>query len=122
MNMPPGRDIYLEEDGKRVAVEQSYRATTQKESSSVEAFGQVDPVATIPGKITHRITLTKVLPLKGVGVVDFYSLANFSLMTVKPDHRMVYSGCEWENIAESGDLAAPCLQEVTLIASRRLVL
>lgn len=123
MQIPTGRDIYLEADGKRVAVVQSYRASTRKESSAIEAFGQVDPVATVPGKITHQITLTKVLPANTNGQdVDFYALTNFTLMIVKPDCRIVYTGCEWENIAESGDLNRPCLEEVRVLAARRMVL
>lgn len=123
MQIPTGRDIYLEADGKRVAVVQSYRATTSKESSTVEAFGQTEPVATVPGKITHRITLTKVVPLKTDGQDnDFYGLSNFTLMIVKPDRRIVYTGCEWQNISESGELNRPCLEEVTLLAARRMVL
>ncbi len=122
MQIPTGRDIYLEVDGRRIAVVQSYQATTKKQSESVEAFGQTDAVATVPGKVTHHIRLTKVLPLASASDVDFYNLSNFSLMIVKPDSRIVYSGCQWEHIAENGDVNRPCFQEVTLLAARRLVL
>ena len=47
--IPTSRDIYLEVDGKKVAVVQSYTAQTTKTSTTVEAFGESEPVATIPG-------------------------------------------------------------------------
>ena len=45
---PTSSDIYLEVDGKKVAVVQSYSAKTSKTSQTVEAFGEDEPVATIP--------------------------------------------------------------------------
>ena len=50
---PTSSDIYLEIDGKKVAVVQSYTAKTTRSSQSVEAFGEEEPVATIPGQRTH---------------------------------------------------------------------
>ena len=52
---PTSSDIYLEVDGKKVAVVQSYSARTSKTSQTVEAFGEDEPVATIPDKaLRHR--------------------------------------------------------------------
>ena len=47
--IPTSADIYLEVDGVRVAVVQSYRAVTTRKSRAVEAFGQEEPVATVRG-------------------------------------------------------------------------
>ena len=47
---PTSADIYLELDGKKVAVVQSYTAKATKSSQSVEAFGESEPVATIEGE------------------------------------------------------------------------
>ena len=46
--IPTSSDIYLEVDGKKVAVVQSYTAQSTKSSTTVEAFGEREPVATIP--------------------------------------------------------------------------
>ena len=46
---PTSSDIYLEVDGVKVAVVQSYSAKASKTSSAVEAFGESEPVATVPG-------------------------------------------------------------------------
>lgn len=56
---PTSSDIYLEVDGKKWAVVQSYTAKTTKTSQTVEAFGESEPVATIPGQRTHVIELTR---------------------------------------------------------------
>ena len=43
---PTSADIYLEVDGKKVAVVQSYSSKASKTSQSVEAFGESEPVTT----------------------------------------------------------------------------
>lgn len=48
--IPTSSDIYLEVDGKKVAVVQSYTAQSTKSSTTVEAFGEREPVATIPDR------------------------------------------------------------------------
>ena len=58
--IPTSRDIYLEVDGKKVAVVQSYTAQTTKTSTTVEAFGESEPVATIPGQQQHVLGLTRI--------------------------------------------------------------
>ena len=52
---PTSSDIYLEADGKKIAVVQSYTAKTTKTSRTVEAFGEDQPVATIPGQQNHVV-------------------------------------------------------------------
>ena len=42
---PTSSDIYLEVDGKKVAVVQSYTAKSSRTSQTVEAFGEDEPVA-----------------------------------------------------------------------------
>ena len=56
---PTSSDIYLEVDGTKVAVVQSYSARSDKTSRAVEAFGEEEPVATVPGQITHVLELTR---------------------------------------------------------------
>ena len=47
---PTSADIYLELDGRKIAVVQGYTARASKSSQSVEAFGESEPVATIEGQ------------------------------------------------------------------------
>ena len=56
---PTSADIYLELNGKKLAVVQGYSAQTTKTSSVVEAFGESEPVATIPGPKQHTLVLTR---------------------------------------------------------------
>ena len=56
---PTSCDIYLELDGKKVAVVQSYTAKATKTSQVVEAFGESEPVATINGQNKYVLELTR---------------------------------------------------------------
>ena len=56
---PTSSDIYLEVDGKKVAVVQSYTARASKTSQTVEAFGEREPVAIIPGQNTYTLQLQR---------------------------------------------------------------
>ena len=47
--LPLSSDIYLEVDGKKVAVVQSYTTRATRTSREIEAFGENEPVATIAG-------------------------------------------------------------------------
>ena len=56
---PTSCDIYLELEGKKVAVVQSYTAKATKSSQVVEAFGESEPVATINGQSKYVLELTR---------------------------------------------------------------
>ncbi len=49
-NFPTSRDIYLEVNGRKLAVVEGYKAHSARESHYVEAFGSAEPVGTVPGK------------------------------------------------------------------------
>ena len=119
---PTSSDIYLEADGVRVAVVQSYTARTTKSSSAVEAFGEPEPVATVPGQAAHVIELTRLYATDEAirDGIDFYAMEDFSLVICKPDRKVVYSGCQWSAIQESADIGSMVLEKVTLVASKRL--
>ena len=59
VGFPTSSDIYLEVDGTRVAVVQSYTARASKTSTAVEAFGESEPVATIEGQTKHVVELSR---------------------------------------------------------------
>ena len=119
---PTSSDIYLEVDGVRVAVVQSYTAQTTKSSTTVEAFGEAEPVATLPGQNKHVLELTRIYATDEALAdgIDFYGLEDFSLVICKPDRRVIYSGCQWSKIGESGTLGAAVVEKVTVVASRRV--
>ena len=120
--IPTSSDIYLEVNGKKVAVVQSYTAQSTKTSTTVEAFGEREPVATLPGQSRHVLELTRIYATDEALAdgIDFYGLENFSLVICKPDRRVIYSGCQWSKIGESGTLGNAVVEKVTVVASRRI--
>ena len=64
---PTSSDIYLEVDGTKVAVVQSYSSKASKTSRAVEAFGEEEPVATVPGQLDQLPVMLE------IDYVRFYS-------------------------------------------------
>ena len=120
--IPTSSDIYLEINGRKVAVVQSYTAQTTKSSTAVEAFGESEPVAAIPGQHQHLVELTRIYATDEALAdgIDFYGLEDFNLVICKPDRRVIYSGCQWSNIGETGNLGTSVLEKITLVAARRM--
>ena len=119
---PTSSDIYLELDGRKVAVVQSYTAKASKSSHSVEAFGESEPVATIEGQKKYTLELTRHYATDDAvsDGINFYDLADFSLVICKPDRKVIYSGCEWSGIQETGQLDAMVAEKITVTAARRI--
>ena len=119
---PTSSDIYLEVDGVKVAVVQSYSAKASKTSSAVEAFGESEPVATVPGQTSHVLELTRLYATDEAirDGIDFYGLSGFSLVICKPDRKIIYSDCQWSSIIEAGTLVAMVVEKVTIVASKRI--
>ena len=119
---PTSADIYLEVDGKRVAVVQSYSAKATKTSRAVEAFGESEPVATLDGQRKYTLELTRLYAMDEAisDGIDFYGMKDFSLVICKPDRKVIYSGCEWSSIREDGELDAMVAEKITVTASHRI--
>ena len=119
---PTRADIYLEVDGKRVAVVQSYSAKAAKTSRAVEAFGESEPVATLNGQRKYTLELTRLYATDEAisDGIDFYGMKDFSLVICKPDRKVIYSGCEWSSIQEDGELDAMVAEKITVTASHRI--
>ena len=119
---PTSADIYLEVDGKRVAVVQSYSAKAAKTSRAVEAFGESEPVATLNGQRKYPLELTRLYATDEAisDGIDFYGMKDFSLVICKPDRKVIYSGCEWSSIQEDGELDAMVAEKITVTASHRI--
>ena len=119
---PTSSDIYLEADGVRVAVVQSYCAKTTRGSVAVEAFGEAEPVATVAGQAVHVIELSRLYATDEAmqDKIDFHTLSGFSLVICKPDRKIIYTDCQWSAIQESAEIGSMVLEKVTLVASKRL--
>ena len=79
---PTSADIYLEMDGKKVAVVQSYTTRASKSSRNVEAFGESEPVATIAGQRKYVLELTRLYATEDAisDGINFYELSDISLV------------------------------------------
>lgn len=119
---PTSSDIYLEVDGTKVAVVQSYSAKATKSSKAVEAFGEAEPVATVPGQTVHTLELKRLYATDEAvrDGIDFYSLTGFSLVICKPDRKVIYSDCQWSKIDEVGTLGEMVMETVTIVATKRI--
>ena len=119
---PTSSDIYLELEGKKVAVVQSYTAKASKSSKNVEAFGESEPVATIAGQRKYVLELTRLYATDDAisDGINFYDLTDFSLVICKPDRKIIYSGCEWSAIEEEGKLNAMVAEKITGVAAKRI--
>ena len=119
---PTSSDIYLEADGRKIAVVQSYSAKSTKTSRTVEAFGEDQPVATIPGQKNHVVELTRLYATDEAirDGINFHDLEDFSLVICKPDRKIIYSGCQWSAIGEEGTLGDMVLEKVSVVAAKRL--
>jgi len=119
---PTSKDIYLEINGKKLAVAQSYKAKSTRESRYIEAFGSAQPVGTVGGRVKYQLELTRVcLADSTLGEpIRFHDLSGFNVVIVKPDCKIIYSGCEWSAIAEDTSLGDALLETVSIVASGRL--
>ena len=119
---PTSADIYLELDGKKVAVVQGYTAKASKSSKNVEAFGESEPVATIEGQRKYTLELTRLYATDDAvsDGINFSDLRDFSLVICKPDRKIIYSGCEWSTIQEEGQLNAMVAEKITVVAAKRI--
>ena len=120
--IPTTADIYLEVNGVRVAVVQSYRVTATRSSKAIYAFGQEAPVATIRGQGRYTLELTRIYATDEAirDGLDFMTLDNFSLVVCKPDRNVIYTGCQWKSLQESAEVGGNVLEKVTVEAGRRI--
>jgi hypothetical protein len=79
-------------------------------------------VATIQGHSTHQLELTRLYATDEAIAdgINFYDLEDFSLVICKPDRRIIYSGCQWSKIGETGTLGATVVEKVTVVAAKRI--
>ena len=120
--LPLSSDIYLEVDGKKVAVVQSYTTKATRTSREIEAFGENEPVATIAGANKYTLELSRLYATdEAIGDgINFYDLNDFSLVICKPDRNVIYTGCQWKSLQESAEVGGNVLEKVTVEAGRRV--
>lgn len=120
--IPTTADIYLEINGTKVAVVQSYRASAKRTSKAIHAFGQEEPVATIRGAAAYEIELTRIYATDAAirDGLNFHDLSDFNLVVCKADRNVIYTGCQWAQVQESADVGGTVLEKVTVTAAHRV--
>ena len=121
--IPTSADIWLEVNGVKVAVVQSYKVSASRTGRAIRAFGQDEPVATIRGGEEYILELTRIYATD-VAIrdgLDFYNLEDFNLVICKPDKNVIYTGCQWTNLEESAQVGGTVLEKVTVSAAHRMV-
>ena len=120
--IPTTADIYLELNGTKIAVVQSYRVTATRSARTIQAFGQEEPVATIRGAASYRLELTRIYATDTAirDGLDFQSVSDFNLVICKPDRNVIYTGCEWAELEESAEVGGTVLERVVITATHRL--
>ena len=121
IGFPTSSDIYIEAEGKKLAVVQSYKASATRAEQVVEAFGEREPVATIASQLNYRLELTRLYATAEAvsDGINFHELNDFSLVIVKPDRRIIYTGCQWSRIEEAGQLSQMVAEHISVISSHR---
>ena len=95
--LPTSTDIYLEQNGEKVATVQSYMASK--------------------GDGVYQIRLSRVYMIDVKR--SLCSLDNFSLVVEKPGKIIVYTGCRWRSITEEGTLDRMICESADIIAESR---
>ena len=122
LSFPTSKDIYIEANGKVVALVQGYKAKSTRKTHNIEAFGQSESVASLVTSVTHIIEISKLYIISSENEDhDFYEMTDFNMVIVKPDRKIIFEGCNWADITEACEVSSTVLQKVTIVAKKRMV-
>ena len=113
------KGLCVEINGVKVGAIKSYNIKTICSSKHLDTLWGNDLAQTVKGNTRYIVSLTKLCLINNA--IDFYNLKNFTLRIVKPMEVLVFCGCEWTNMEESGSLEGIVLEEFTLVSLSRTV-
>lgn len=121
-SLPSSKDIYIEIEGKRAAVVESYKIIASRNVKTVGALGQNGSVASVIGRPQYIIELSKVCSegSRFYDGIDIYSLSDFSVVIVKPDKKIIFTGCEWDTLTETASVTDSVIEKLRLTALKRV--
>ena len=64
---PTGQDIFLEVNGRKLAVVESYRSRSDRDLYPVESLGETEPTAVQSGRIRYTLELNRVFACDSSG-------------------------------------------------------
>lgn len=122
--IPTSDDIYIRiiADGvsKRVAAIQSIKPNKNKETKTLEAFGEKEALGTYGSKTTYDLTLSRAYVTKE-GLKDgiyLDELENFDVIIEKPDCTEKYLMCNWNSIDEDMGLKEKVVENMKVTAAK----
>lgn len=102
-------------NGVRAGAVESWSAVSERQFYAVESMEEQLPKALLPYGEQYRVTLTRLFLDGGV----FFALSGFRLMLQEGDRRILFSGCEWQEIEEKSDVHGPITVWAVLTAKNR---
>ncbi len=105
----------------RVGMLQSFREQTECKAAAVRAIGENKAGKLIPGALTYRVRLTRLM-LDTDAVGDpfvFHNLHAFSLTLTGCGRNVLYTGCEFTSITRCCEVGGNVIEEAELIAVGR---
>lgn len=122
ISIPTINDIYIQIDGKRLAIVEEYFSKSTREILNINVFGSDQPIRSINGNLSHHIELKRIhIQAENFSDnIDFFALSNFDIVVVKPTSSIVFSNCEWSSISESFDGRHSFLEKISAHSPSRL--
>lgn len=107
--------------GTRIGMLQSFREQTERKATAVRAIGENGASRWIPGVLTYRVRLERLLLDTNV-IADplrLHELHGFSLTLTGCGRTVVYTGCEFTSITRRCQVGGDAAEEAELVAAGR---
>ena len=105
----------------RIGMLQSFREQTECKTTAVRAIGENRASRWIPGALTYRVRLERLLLDTNV-IADpllLHDLHGFSLTLTGCGRTVVYTGCEFTSITRRCQVGGDVVEEAELVAAGR---
>lgn len=105
----------------RIGMLRSFREQTERKATAVRAIGESSASRWIPGALTYRVRLERLLLDTNV-IADplfLHELHGFSLTLTGCGRTVVYTGCEFTSITRRCQAGGDVVEEAELVAAGR---
>ncbi|MCL2089108.1 MAG: hypothetical protein FWH14_06470 [Oscillospiraceae bacterium] len=101
VSLPAINKINLWINGQKVAAVKSFRSRTVRELTRIDTIGSADPIAVLPGRPIHYITLERVMWSEGLhDYQDFHSMQPFTVTLARLGKTIAFHECYWTSLDE----------------------
>ncbi|MDF2567113.1 MAG: hypothetical protein K0R90_569 [Oscillospiraceae bacterium] len=122
ISVPTCKEIYIEVNGKKLAVACGYEVETVRTFKDSYEFGSNGPIQRNFSNAIYKLHIKRVFlnRFDSGDFINFYNLAQINVVVVKPHKNIVYQNCEWTNIKESMELNKQSIETVELVSTSRV--